>query len=98
VPLGGGRLLLLNDNNYPLSAGRNPDRPDGTEAIIVRPEALRDNPTAPFSDTRPPSTGGFSPKTTAGLALLLAAAIPLLAAWARSRGEKRRTLKTTTGC
>ncbi len=30
LPLEGGRLLLLNDNNYPLSAGRNPEQPDGT--------------------------------------------------------------------
>ncbi len=40
LPLEDGRLLLLNDNNYPLSAGRNPDRPDDTEAIIVRTGAL----------------------------------------------------------
>jgi hypothetical protein len=40
LPLGDGSLLIINDNNYPLSAGRNPDRPDDTEAIIVRPFAL----------------------------------------------------------
>ena len=40
LPLGDGSLLIINDNNYPLSAGRNPTRPDDTEAIIVRPSAL----------------------------------------------------------
>jgi hypothetical protein len=47
LPLGDGSLLIINDNNYPLSAGRNPDRPDDTEAIVVRPFAL-------------PATGGPS--------------------------------------
>jgi hypothetical protein len=42
LPLGDGRLLLLNDNNYPLSAGRNPDQPDDIEAIIVHADALPD--------------------------------------------------------
>ena len=40
LPLGDGSLLVINDNKYPLSAGRNPERPDDTEAIIVRPFAL----------------------------------------------------------
>lgn len=40
LPLGDGSLLVINDNNYPLSAGRNPERPDDTEAIVVRPFAL----------------------------------------------------------
>ena len=88
LPLGDGRLLLLNDNNYPLSAGRNPEQPDDTEAITVHPEALRDDPTALSPATRPPDTGGFSPKTTAGLTLLLAAAISLLAIWTHSRGRR----------
>ncbi len=52
LPLGDGRLLLLNDNNYPLSAGRNPDQPDDTEAIIVRTGALSPSP------TEMPGTGG----------------------------------------
>ncbi|MCA1717218.1 MAG: esterase-like activity of phytase family protein [Actinobacteria bacterium] len=52
LPLGDGRLLLLNDNNYPLSAGRNPDQPDDTEAIIVRAGALSPSP------TQMPGTGG----------------------------------------
>ena len=30
LPLQDGRLLLLNDNNYPLSAGGNPDEPNDT--------------------------------------------------------------------
>ena len=40
LPLSDGSLLVLNDNNYPSDAGRNPERPDDTEAIIVRPFAL----------------------------------------------------------
>jgi glycerophosphoryl diester phosphodiesterase len=52
LPLGDGRLLLLNDNNYPLSAGRNLDQPDDTEAIIVRADALSPSP------KEMPSTGG----------------------------------------
>ncbi len=87
LPLDGGRLLLLNDNNYPLSAGRNPEQPDDTEAIVVRPAALSGDPAALSPATRPPSTGGFSPKMTTGLTLILAAAISLLAVWTRSRGR-----------
>jgi hypothetical protein len=52
LPLRDGRLLLLNDNNYPLSAGRNPDQPDDTEAIIVHANALSPSP------TQMPGTGG----------------------------------------
>jgi hypothetical protein len=52
LPLGNGRLLLLNDNNYPLSAGRNPNHPDDTEAIIVRAGSLTPSP------TEMPGTGG----------------------------------------
>jgi len=48
LPLGDGSLLVINDNNFPLSASRNPARPDDTEAIIVRPFAL-------------PATGGPPP-------------------------------------
>ena len=40
LPLGPRRLLVLNDNNYPFSAGRNPSRPDDTEAIILRVPGL----------------------------------------------------------
>ena len=41
--LGGERLLIANDNNYPFSDGRwvGRDRPDDTELIIVRAPALR---------------------------------------------------------
>lgn len=41
--LGGERLLIANDNNYPFSDGRwiQRDRPDDTEMIIVRVPALR---------------------------------------------------------
>lgn len=51
LPLEDGRLLLLNDNNYPLSAGRNPGQPDDTEAIVVRSAALS-------SPSGIPDTGG----------------------------------------
>ena len=47
LPLQGTRLLVLNDNNYPISTistGRNPDRPDDTEAIIVSAHALQNVP------------------------------------------------------
>jgi hypothetical protein len=41
--LGGERLLIANDNNYPSSDGRwiARDRPDDTELIVVRTPALR---------------------------------------------------------
>ncbi len=41
--LGGERLLVANDNNYPFSDGRwvARDRPDDTELIVVRVPALR---------------------------------------------------------
>jgi glycerophosphoryl diester phosphodiesterase len=35
VPLGNGKLLVANDNNYPGNAARNPGTPDDTEMIIV---------------------------------------------------------------
>ena len=70
LPLEGGRLLLLNDNNYPLSAGRNPDRPDDTEAIIVLSNILQDDPATQVPATRVPSTGG-----PPFLALLVGAAL-----------------------
>jgi hypothetical protein len=46
LPLGGGRLLLLNDSNCRLTAGRNPVHPDDIEVIVVRPEALSGDPAA----------------------------------------------------
>ena len=41
--LGGERLLIANDNNYPFSDGRwtDRDRPDDTELIVVHAPALR---------------------------------------------------------
>lgn len=41
--LGGERLLIADDNNYPFSDGRwtQRNRPDDTELIIVRAPALR---------------------------------------------------------
>jgi hypothetical protein len=41
LPLDAERLLLINDNNYPFSAGRNPSLPDDNELIIVRTGALK---------------------------------------------------------
>ncbi len=83
LPLGDGRLLLLNDNNYPLSAGRNPGQPDDTEAIVVRSAALS-------LPSGIPDTGGPP------LLLIPAVAAALLvAAWVAGsvrtgRGERRR--------
>ena len=37
LPLEGHRLLVINDNNYPFSAGRNPSQPDNSEFVILRP-------------------------------------------------------------
>lgn len=39
LPLPFGRLLVVNDNNFPFSAGRNPTRADDTEMVILRPSA-----------------------------------------------------------
>jgi len=36
LPLGNRRLAVLNDNNYPGSAGRTPGQPDPDEFIIIR--------------------------------------------------------------
>ena len=36
MPLDNWRLLVLNDNNYPFSAGRTPGSPDPNEMIIIR--------------------------------------------------------------
>jgi len=37
LPLANHRLLVINDNNYPFSAGRNPGLPDDDEFVILRP-------------------------------------------------------------
>jgi hypothetical protein len=73
-PLGDGRLLLLNDNNYPLSAGRNPDEPDDTEAIIVRSDALLDSSPA----RQMPGTGGPPLLVPFGSALLVAGVLGVI--------------------
>ena len=36
MPLDNWRLLVLNDNNYPFSAGRTPGSPDPNEMIVIR--------------------------------------------------------------
>jgi hypothetical protein len=41
LPLDAERLLVINDNNYPFSAGRNPSRPDDDEFIVVRTGSLK---------------------------------------------------------
>jgi hypothetical protein len=41
LPLGGNRLLVLNDNNFPFSSGRHPGRADPTEAIVIRVPGLK---------------------------------------------------------
>lgn len=43
LPLGGHRLLVINDNNFPFSTGRNPALPDYDDFVIVRTEALDDD-------------------------------------------------------
>ena len=40
LPLGGDRLLMANDNNFPGDAGRVPGKPDDLEAIILRVPGL----------------------------------------------------------
>ncbi|WP_320670465.1 esterase-like activity of phytase family protein [Patulibacter defluvii] len=42
LPLGGGRVLVANDNNFPFSNGRVAGRPDDTELIVVDVPALRE--------------------------------------------------------
>jgi hypothetical protein len=32
---------VINDNNYPFSAGRNPNLPDDDEFIVIRTGALK---------------------------------------------------------
>ena len=41
LPLDAERLLVVNDNNYPFSAGRNASLPDDTELIVVRVHSLK---------------------------------------------------------
>lgn len=62
-----GRLLVLNDNNYPYGNGRNPDRPDDNEAVVVRIDALCDAPAvpAPPSADPPPEPPPSSPQPPA---------------------------------
>jgi hypothetical protein len=40
LPLDGERLLVINDNNYPFSTGRNPALPDYNDFIVVRTAPL----------------------------------------------------------
>ena len=42
LPLGDDRLLVINDNNFPFSTGRNPSLPDYDDFIVVQSEALDD--------------------------------------------------------
>ena len=41
LPVGGNRLLVLCDNNFPFSNGRNPAKPDPNEAIVISVPRLR---------------------------------------------------------
>jgi hypothetical protein len=41
LPLSSDRLLVLNDNNFPFSNGRNPAQADPNEAIVIRVPRLR---------------------------------------------------------
>lgn len=40
-PIGGGRVIMANDNNFPNDAGRIPGRPDDTELITLDIPGLR---------------------------------------------------------
>jgi hypothetical protein len=41
LPLDAERLLVVNDNNFPFSTGRNPALPDYNDFIVVRTDALK---------------------------------------------------------
>jgi hypothetical protein len=41
LPLDAERLLVINDNNYPFSTGRNPALPDYNDFVILRTNALK---------------------------------------------------------
>jgi hypothetical protein len=41
LPLDSERLLVINDNNYPFSAGRNSGLPDDNEFVVIRTGALK---------------------------------------------------------
>jgi hypothetical protein len=43
LPLGDGNLLVINDNNYPFSNGRNPAKPDYDDFIVVHSDAIADD-------------------------------------------------------
>ena len=43
LPLDDEHLLILNDNNYPFSANRNPASADYNEAVVVRVKDLNRN-------------------------------------------------------
>ena len=51
LPIGAERLLVLNDNNYPFSAGRNAARPDDNEAITIDVPGLRSGGPPPAGAT-----------------------------------------------
>jgi hypothetical protein len=42
LPLDAERLLVVNDNNFPFSTGRNPQLPDYDDFIVVRTGSLKD--------------------------------------------------------
>ncbi|WP_018353246.1 esterase-like activity of phytase family protein [Longispora albida] len=42
LPLGGDKVLVANDNNFPGNDGRIPGRPDDTELIVIEVPGLRD--------------------------------------------------------
>ncbi len=84
LPLGGGRLLVANDNNYPFSAGRNAGRPDDNEIIILQVPALAGvQPDLPRTGAGGTAAPGTAP--AAGALLAGALALTLLAAALRPR-------------
>ena len=41
LPLDANRILVVNDNNFPFSTGRNPGLPDDEDFIVIRTGSLK---------------------------------------------------------
>ena len=41
LPLDAERMLVVNDNNFPFSTGRNPGRPDDNDFVVIRTSSLK---------------------------------------------------------
>ena len=89
LALPGGRLLVLNDNNYPMSTGRNPERPDDTEAIIVSSAVLHNHAATRPTACRVVGTGGPTLRVLGALIFLLITAWRITAKLGRLRSGDR---------